>query len=102
MLGPVRFTHIEACTREVCVAFKRYEQVEECIAQLDDLDITLTDLRSQIAAASPTATATAVKAAPDYSTMLDPPDLDKAMRLVKARESAIKGLRAILTKKKAE
>ncbi|KZT51593.1 hypothetical protein CALCODRAFT_419606, partial [Calocera cornea HHB12733] len=45
LLGPVRFTHIEDCAREVCQFFKSYEEVEELIARLTALDDELAALR---------------------------------------------------------
>jgi len=49
LLGPVRFTHIEDCAREVCQFFKSYEEVEELIARLTALDDELADLRASLA-----------------------------------------------------
>jgi hypothetical protein len=105
LLGPVRFTHIETCTREVCRTFKVIEQVEECIQELDKLDVTLTDLRANLAAVTESTSGSTKPAAPkgkDYSSLLDPPDLPKVKRLVNARNSAINGIRALLLKHSPE
>ncbi|KAF9516050.1 hypothetical protein BS47DRAFT_715579 [Hydnum rufescens UP504] len=104
-LGPVRFTHIETCTREVCRTFKVIEQVEECIQELDKLDVTLADLRANLAAVTESTSGSTKPAVPkgkDYSSLLDPPDLPKAKRLVNARNSAINGIRALLLKHSTE
>jgi hypothetical protein len=101
MLGPARFAHIETCTREVCRTFKVVEQVEECIAELNKLDIVLADLRANLATITESTSGSTKSTAPklpDYSSLLDPPDLPKAKRLVNARNSAINGIQKLLSK----
>lgn len=49
MLGPARFKHIETCTREVCRAFRTYEEVQSVIEQLEKMDSELVRLRSLLA-----------------------------------------------------
>jgi hypothetical protein len=98
MLGPVRFTHIENCTQEVCVRFKAVEELEEYVERLQNLDQTLADLRTKLAgdgAASPSKPQ-------DYSTLTTSMDLAKARRLIKARESAIRSVEGILKEKSKE
>lgn len=99
MLGPIRFTHIEKCTLEVCYAFKIIEKIEECIIELESYDETIANLRAEIAAlsgtSSPQTTATKYEA-----ILLNPPDLAKARRLLNARKGAMSGLQKTLESKK--
>ena len=99
MLGPVRFTHIENCARDVCRTFKTVEDIEACIEDLEQMDDELIRLRSQLPAQrtdSEPAQRTAAKP-PDYrSTLLDPPDPQRARRLVTARRNAIKSVTSVL------
>ncbi|KAH8112854.1 ribosomal protein S5 domain 2-like protein [Phellopilus nigrolimitatus] len=106
LLGPVRFTHIETCTREVCRAFKVIEEVEAIIEELKELDVKLAQLRADLArsSASTTAGTSEVNApnrtAPDYNLMLltPVPDLTRAKRLLTARQNAIRSVSGILAR----
>lgn len=99
MLGPVRFTHIEDCTREVCQAFRTKDELEDCIATLGTLDDMLALLRSELAELNGTKqnTNSEAKKKQDYKALLD---LSKAKRLVTARENSIKSVQASLLKAK--
>jgi len=48
MLGPIRFTHIEDCVREVCRVFRLKDEMEDCITTLTTLDETLARLRAEL------------------------------------------------------
>lgn len=116
MLGPVRFTHIETCTREVCRAFKVVEEIESCIPSLTELDDTLVRLRTELAevTASKSNNATSApdskdtevtptssqpsskKRKLDYSDLLQPPDLPKAKRLLTAKQKAVESVRRLI------
>lgn len=136
LLGPVRFTHIESCTREVCRSFKAMEEVEAIISELTELDATLARLRTELAAitaaaavaASATATTSSSTTGTDTTTMaaaqdtkdtdseipkpnltrsveyrktlLSPPDVLKARRLLTARQNAIKSVNGVLARVK--
>ncbi|EJD01899.1 ribosomal protein S5 domain 2-like protein [Fomitiporia mediterranea MF3/22] len=119
LLGPVRFTHIETCTREVCQTFKAIEEVEAAIEELKELDDQLAQLRAELATLSPSApsnnqnsadgieppgnSSTSVrKEAPDYRAMLLPPvpDVVRAKRLVNARQNAIRSVKGVLARTK--
>ncbi|KAF9531378.1 ribosomal protein S5 domain 2-type protein [Crepidotus variabilis] len=52
MLGPARFSHIETCATEVCKAFKRTEELQDCITTLEMLDDTLAAVRKKLAMVS--------------------------------------------------
>lgn len=111
MLGPVRFTHIEVCAREVCRAFKITEEIETCIEELKRLDEELARLRAELASIAAadddseegvqsqaqTSDTPAVVRLPDYNVMLlSPPDLPRAKRLITARQNALKSVRSFL------
>ncbi|KAH9485499.1 Protein IMPACT-A [Psilocybe cubensis] len=108
MLGPVRFTHIETCATEVCKEFKRSEELQDCITTLRTLDDLLSVQREKLAAlnnnessGTNVPSSPAIHAIPraakksDYSGI----DLSKAKRLIHARENAIKGVKALISKK---
>ncbi|KAJ7072646.1 hypothetical protein C8F01DRAFT_1206132 [Mycena amicta] len=99
LLGPVRFTHIETCTLEVCREFKRQEDVKDALATLHTLDDMLAQLRDELAAAmQPSSSSRSTQPrAPDYSAWIDS-DLPKAHRLIRARESAISNLKQLIAK----
>ena len=106
MLGPVRFTHIETCAREVCKAFKIIDEVEDCISELKRLDAELANLRAELAAVSPPILSQEVSSSPSKSKsanyeeqLLSPPDVAKANRLVNARQNAIRSVRGFLCRK---
>jgi hypothetical protein len=50
MLGPVRFTHIETCVREVCRDFKVTDEMEDTVRTLRTLDTDLAKQRATLAA----------------------------------------------------
>lgn len=112
MLGPVRFTHIETCAREVCRTFKAMEEVEEHISQLKDLDKELLNLRVELASISPPVDSQEVasgsspmkgpKLANYEEQLLAPPDVAKAIRLVNARRNAIKNVKGLIEKRKTQ
>ncbi|KAF8435023.1 hypothetical protein L210DRAFT_1053885 [Boletus edulis BED1] len=108
LLGPVRFTHIETCAREVCRKFKKIEEMDECVQTLRTLDDLLATLRADLAMAhkeggiqdsSGTAESLVAKPkVPDYHAMQDSLDLTKAKRLIHARECAIKATKTLIEK----
>lgn len=113
MLGPVRFTHIETCTREVCRAFLLQEEVQTCISTLRSLDDILASLRSELAEHTPKASSSepgvnaaseaspaASRKPPDYAGLQTSLDLAKVKRLVTARENAIKSVKTLLQRAK--
>lgn len=100
MLGPVRFTHIETCTREVCRAFKTHEDLEECLTSLASLDDILASLRAEL---NVTSTPSAKKEKKqDYEAIRKEMDLPKAKRLVGARENAIRNVKGLIAKRNAK
>jgi hypothetical protein len=100
MLGPARFSHIKTGASEVCQEFKRMESLRECISTLSTLDVILAELRSAYNAPADSGKHEPnQQAAPvfkDYSTL----DLAKGKRLIKARKSAIKSLKLLLSKRR--
>lgn len=48
MLGPVRFTHIEDCARQVCNQVIIKDEIDDSIATLTNLDSTLAALRVEL------------------------------------------------------
>lgn len=119
LLGPARFTHIETCASEVCRAFKRVEEMEECISTLTRLDNMLASLRQELSdltqnselamsgstlAQAPSSENDSVEGRrsrqPDYTIMQRDLDITKARRLVGARESAVKSVQSLLSKKR--
>ncbi|OAX42792.1 ribosomal protein S5 domain 2-like protein [Rhizopogon vinicolor AM-OR11-026] len=119
LLGPARFAHIETCASEVCRTFKRVEEMEECISTLTRLDVILSGLRQELSDLTQntglatgesslivTATDKVDFAAgrrsrqPDYTDMQRDLDIAKARRLIGARESAIRSVRSLLSKKR--
>ncbi|KAG2137274.1 hypothetical protein BD769DRAFT_1626790 [Suillus cothurnatus] len=119
LLGPARFAHIETCASEVCRTFKRVEEMEECISTLTRLDNMLASLREELNdltqnADLATSGSTLARTAsdeiddakgkrsrqPDYSVVQRDLDITKARRLVGARESAVKSVKSLLSKKR--
>jgi len=93
MLGPARFSHIEACTREVCQLFKTLEQVEGCITELESLDQEIVNLRAQLSLLTNTDNSSTTKKQDYKTSLLDPrPDVAKAQRLIRARHGTISSL----------
>lgn len=50
ILGPFRFTHIEDCTRQVCDQIVMKDEIDDSIATLTNLDLTLAALRIELEA----------------------------------------------------
>lgn len=103
MLGPVRFNHIEACASEVCKNFRNYEAVEDIIPQLRALDDQVVELRMQLAAlkqqqASVQSENPTSAKATNYASLLEPLDLAKAQRLLKARQGSVKSLTNLIAR----
>lgn len=105
MLGPARFSHIEICALEVCREFKRKDEVQECLSTLASLDDILLQLRAELAVATASEPSTesssiTLSSKPlDYSAWIDT-DLPRARRLIRAREGAIKAVKAALAKRR--
>ena len=101
LLGPARFTHIETCASEVCREFKRSEELRECLTTLHTLDDLLTTLRAQLASLNAQSLPTAASIPDRNSKKPDYKDLDvaKAKRLIQARESSLKSVKALIAKK---
>ncbi|KAF7321525.1 Ribosomal protein S5 domain 2-like protein [Mycena kentingensis (nom. inval.)] len=98
LLGPARFTHIEACTLEVCRQFKHKEDAKEALATLQTLDDVLSQLRGELASMlPPSKTPSATTKPPDYTAWIES-DLPRAHRLIGARESAIRTVKALIAK----
>lgn len=126
MLGPARFTHITDCARAVCTAMSDQERENErkakaadLVAQLREWDTEVTELKLEIAALEPKKTSTegeekgekpsdtdkkpAISVSlkpPDYTNVLNPPDVEKAERLLQARRKQVQSLKTILDKKR--
>ena len=128
MLGPVRFSHFETCTREVCRTFRLKDDIESDIATLTSLDDILASLREELAqmlakkssdpAASPNDDARdnaplrspsrvaaaggsiSPKKAPNYKDLRESLDVNKAKRLITARENSIKSVKNALKREK--
>lgn len=109
LLGPARFSHIEACAQEVCQALRRKDELEDAISTLTTLDDILADLRTELANLSESSTtsssvdtkdmSTKTPKKPDYS-LFRAEDVPKAKRLVGARENAITSVKGLIAKKK--
>ncbi|KAG8699022.1 hypothetical protein FRC08_005546 [Ceratobasidium sp. 394] len=129
LLGPARFTHIADCARAVCSAMYEQEKAEEraskvadLVAQLREWDTEVTELRTQIAvmdakqkqkdneakaedgepgkARAPDEKKPTVSLKPpDYTNILNPPDVEKAERLLQARRKTVETLKSALQKK---
>ncbi|KAF8521275.1 ribosomal protein S5 domain 2-type protein [Hysterangium stoloniferum] len=96
MLGPSRFTHIESCTNDVCAQYKTIEELEGYIQRLKTLDQTLVGIREKLGPSNGT-----TPPSHDYSILLETSDIPKARRLIKARESSIRSVEALLKKKES-
>ena len=101
MLGPVRFTHIENCAREVARVFREIEEIENCIEELKELDEELLRLRAllpqNVGTEGSSASSTSPTKPRDYRAMLmETRDVEKAKRLVRARQNAVKSVQSIL------
>ncbi|EUC66051.1 thiamin biosynthesis protein [Rhizoctonia solani AG-3 Rhs1AP] len=123
LLGPARFAHIADCTRAVCTAMyereraaERASRVADLVAQLREWDTEVAELRLEIAALEPTKSKVETGAdekgklpaisvslkPPDYTSVLSPPDVEKAERLLQARQKTVQSLKAALEKKRAK
>ncbi|QRW15336.1 thiamin biosynthesis protein [Ceratobasidium sp. AG-Ba] len=123
LLGPVRFTHIADCARAVCTAMYEKEKAEEraskvadLVAQLREWDTEVTELRTQIALLDAKESnekktdnrndkeenkpsVPILLKHPDYTSVLNPPDVEKAERLLQARRRTVQSLKSALEKK---
>ena len=110
MLGPVRFTHIENCAREVCKVFKVEDEMQDCVSILQSLDDILADLRSELAnlkgERSPQSrdSKSGVRSHPikDYSVLRRSMDVSKARRQISAREKAIESVKKLINQQQEE
>jgi hypothetical protein len=108
MLGPVRFTHIQDCAREVCKVFRVEDEMQDCISMLQSLDDILADLRSELASAkgasSPQDRDSKSEArshpAKDYSALRKSLDVAKARRQISAREKSIESVKNLINEKR--
>ena len=103
MLGPVRFNHIETCTREACRTFRLKDEVEEHVTTLRSLDDILDTLRAELATVkgpSRTNDNKVVSKKPDYKALLESSDVDKVKRLINAREKAIESVKLSIQKER--
>ncbi|CAO1631473.1 unnamed protein product [Parajaminaea phylloscopi] len=92
-LGPARFDHILQCAREAIRAHMTEETVAPLRSELSDLDSKISSLRSQLAGAPDKPDAPQSS----NSTVYQDLDVDKARRLVNARQKTIE----LLTKRLA-
>ena len=110
MLGPIRFTHVENCAREVCKVFKVEDEMQDSISMLQSLDDILADLRSELAnlkgEISPRTRDSKSAARPhptkDYSTLRKSMDVAKARRQISAREKAIESVKKLINPQREE
>ncbi|KAL1938527.1 hypothetical protein VTO73DRAFT_11550 [Trametes versicolor] len=122
MLGPVRFDHIEMCTREVCRTFRLKDDMATSVATLTSLDDILASLRAELASLSASkppaeaegsqasaegdavaavAAVPAKKPRPSYAALEESLDVTKARRLITARENSIRSTKVALEKARA-
>ena len=109
MLGPVRFTHIQDCAREVCKVFRVEDEMQDCISMLQSLDDILAGLRGELAnnnnkgASSPQTRDSKFEARShakkDYSALQKSLDIAKARRQISAREKAIESVKNLINEK---
>ncbi|KAI0039503.1 ribosomal protein S5 domain 2-like protein [Auriscalpium vulgare] len=106
MLGPIRFTHMEDCAREVCRSVHIQDELEDYLTSLSTLDDILSTLRAEFGRLKEPDTAALVtqsrptRSAQDYSALRKDLDVAKAKRLVTARENAIKSVKSLISKAK--
>jgi hypothetical protein len=102
MLGPVRFTHIQDCARDVCRVFRVEDEMQDCISTLKSLDVILADLREELANVkkanhpSPDSEAKSRRTKKDYSTLQKSRDTVKVRRQISAREKAIESVKTLI------
>ncbi|CCO30388.1 hypothetical protein BN14_04416 [Rhizoctonia solani AG-1 IB] len=122
LLGPARFSHIADCAHAVCTAMydrekaaERTSRAADLVAQLREWDTEVADLRLEIAALTKVETGSGEAEEkgkqpsisvslkpPDYTNVLNPPDVEKAERLLQARQKTVQSLKAALEKKRAK
>ncbi|KAH9174944.1 ribosomal protein S5 domain 2-like protein [Lactarius sanguifluus] len=107
MLGPIRFTHIQDCAREVCQVFRVEDEMQDCISTLKSLDDILADLREELANAkkanrqSPDSEAKPHTTKKDYSALQKSLDMVKARRQISAREKAIESVKRLINEERS-
>lgn len=107
MLGPIRFTHIEDCAREVCQIFRVEDEMQDCISTLKSLDDILADLREELANVknadrqSPDSKSKPHTAKKDYSALQKSQDMVKARRQISAREKAIESVKRLISEERS-
>lgn len=103
MLGPVRFTHIQNCAREVSRVFREIEEIEGCIEELQELDEELLQLRALLPRNDGTENSGSPTKPRDYRAMLlETRDVEKAKRLVRARQNSVKSMQSIIASSNTE
>jgi hypothetical protein len=110
MLGPVRFTHIQDCAREVCQVFRVEDEIQDCISTLKNLDDILADLRDELAGIKeaksqhkpgPTTDSEArSRPSKDYSALQKSLDITKARRQISAREKSIESVKKLISEQR--
>lgn len=103
MLGPVRFTHIQDCAREVCKTFRVEDEMQDCISTLQSLDDILADLRGELAKIKderPQPETRSRDPTKDYSALKKSLDIPKARRQISARERAIDSVRKLINEQR--
>jgi len=108
LLGPVRFTHIQDCAREVCQVFRVQDEMQDCIATLQSLDDILADLRREFANIDEVGphprrnSKSEARPHPtkDYSGLQKSLDVAKAQRQISARERAIENVKKLISERR--
>ena len=109
MLGPVRFTHIQDCAREVCKTFRVEDEMQDCVSTLQSLDDILADLRGELAKIrdersrpdrSSKPAAGSRDPTKDYSSLKKSLDIPKARRQISARERAIDSVKKLINEQR--
>jgi hypothetical protein len=110
MLGPVRFTHIQDCAREVCQVFRVEDEMQDCISTLQSLDDILADLRGELTTIKEEAgsqpdyrgykSEASSHPSKDYSTLRKSLDTAKAKRQISAREKAIESVKKLISEQR--
>jgi hypothetical protein len=108
MLGPIRFTHIQDCAREVCQVFRVEDEMQDCISTLKNLDVILANLRDELAGIKEAKTQhkhgtdSEARSHPtkDYSTLQKSLDVIKARRQISAREKSIESVQKLINEQR--
>ena len=103
MLGPVRFTHIQDCAREVCKTFRVEDEMQDCVSTLQSLDDILADLRGELAKIKDERSQSEARSrdpTKDYSALRKSLDLPKARRQISARERAIDSVKKLINEQR--